>query len=165
MLKSLLSAEIKKWFEKSAMLELYASNLYKFMANQLQRMGMFGCQEFFLKESKEEIKHYQKLVDYVNDMGDVLGVQAIERIDEDIIDIEKALLIAYETELSLMHHYQEFYEKAEEDGDCITSTFLIEFMQIQRRSVGEYGDLISRLSLNKQDIFEFDHFVKKLANE
>lgn len=162
-IKSLLKPEIKKWFEKSASSEFYASHLYQYMANQFQRLGLFGVQKYFLNESKEELEHYQKLVDYVNDMSDLLIVPEVKRIDESIKDISNALMMAYDFELKLMKQYQEFYEDAEEAGDCVTSTFLIDFMQLQRKSVGEFGDLISRLNQNPTDVFEFDEYVGDLV--
>jgi len=161
MLTSLLSPEIKMWFEKSAASELYASHLYQYMANQMQRIGMFGAQSFFLKESREELGHYQKLVDFVNDCGDVLGVPAVGLIQEQVGNISLALQTAYQTELALMDQYEEFYEYAEENKDCVTATFLIEFLQEQRKSTGAYGDLIARLNLNPSDLFEFDEYLKE----
>jgi ferritin len=156
---SLLSPAIKALFEKAVESELYASNLYKHIANQMQRLGFFGAQKYFLGESAEELVHYQKLVDYVNDMNDVVLVPEIAMMRDVVNGIGDALVIAYETELGLMNDYREFYKKAEEAEDCVTETFLIEFLQIQRRSVGEYGDLISRFERNPSDVFEFDEFL------
>lgn len=156
MVTSLLKPEIKAWLDKSIASELYASNLYKHIANQLQRLGLFGAQKYYLKESAEELTNYQRLVDFVNDMGSVAEVPAVQKMTDKISSLMDALEISYETELELMRQYQEFYEKAEDDyGDCVTATFIIEFLQIQRKSVGEYGDLISKLAL-KGDIYEFD---------
>lgn len=156
---SLLKPEIKAFFDKSVESELYAQNLYRHLANQMQRMGFFGAQSYFLKESAEEGEHYQKIVDYVNDMGAVATVMAVPKITDPILSIQDALELSYETELSLMKQYQDFYEMAEESGDCVTATFLIEFLQIQRKSVGAYGDFISRLQGNPVDVFEFDDFM------
>lgn len=69
MATSLLNNEIKSLLEKALASELYVSNLYKHIANQLQRLGYFGAQSYFLKESADELSHYQKLSDYCNDMG------------------------------------------------------------------------------------------------
>ena len=162
LINSLLKPEIKKWFIKSAESELYASNLYKHIANQLQRLGFFGAQKYYLKESAEELVHYQKLVDFVNDMADVLPVPAVPAMADRVTSIEDALNISYETELDLMKQYQQFYNEAEEKyKDCVTATFLIEFLQIQRKSVGEYGDFISRFQNNKTDVFEFDEYLSE----
>lgn len=160
---SLLKPQIKNWFDKSVESELYASNLYKHIANQMQRLGFFGVQKYFLKESEEELKHYQSIVDFVNDMGSVATVMAVPTIKDAITSIMDALELAYETELELMKQYQKFYEEAEDKyADCITATFLIEFLQIQRKSVGEYGDLISRFEKNRTDVFEFDEYMSEL---
>ena len=162
MLTNLIKPEIKAWFEKSAASELYASNLYKFLANQMQRMGLFGAQKYFENEAASETEHYKKLSGFVNDMGGVLCTPAVEKIDETVNSLMAALQISYETELELLKQYQEFYEEAEDKySDCVTSTFLLEFLNIQRISVGEYGDFISRLSLGG-DIYRFDHEMSKL---
>lgn len=157
---SLLKPDIKKWLNKSVESELYASNLYKHIANQLQRLGFFGSQKYFLNESAEELTHYQKLVDYTNDMGDVIEIPQIPKITESIKSIKDALKVAYDFELSLMEDYQKFYEEAEDKySDCITATFIIELLQIQRKSVGDYGDLLARYERNPTDVFEFDEYL------
>ena len=161
MVQSLLSAEIKIWLEKSLASELHVSNLYKHIANQLQRLGYFGAQSYYLKESAEELTHYQRLSDYCNDMGWVAPVPAVPKMSDKISNISDALEISYEAELDLLNQYKKFYEEAEDKyDDCITATFIIEFLQIQRKSVGEYGDLIAKLNLNG-DIYEFDEEMGK----
>lgn len=161
MVKSLLKPKVQSWLEKSLASELYASNLYKHIANQLQRLGYFGAQSYYLKESAEELEHYQKLVGYCNDMGWVAPVPAVPKMTDKILNISDALEISYETELELMKQYEKFYEEAEDKyEDCITATFIIEFLQIQRKSVGEYGDLIARLALNG-DMYLFDKELGK----
>lgn len=161
MVQSLLSAEIKILLEKALASELHVSNLYKHIANQLQRLGYFGAQSYYLKESAEELTHYQRLSDYCNDMGWVAPVPAVPKMSDKISNISDALEISYEAELDLLNQYKKFYEEAEDKyDDCITATFIIEFLQIQRKSVGEYGDLIAKLNLNG-DIYEFDEEMGK----
>ena len=54
-----------------------------------------------------------------------------------------------------------FMATEDEYGDCVTATFIQQFLLIQSKSVGQYGDLISRLNQNPTDVFQFDHFMKK----
>jgi len=164
LIQSLLKPEIKQWFIESAESELFASHLYQYLANQMQRLGYFGAQKYFQNESSEELKHYNKLKDFVNDMGDILGMPATDEISNPIMNIGDALYLSYQTELDLMKQYQEFYEKSEELDDCVTATFLIEFLQIQRISVGEYGDFISRYQKNISDVYEFDEYLEEQVN-
>lgn len=153
---SLLKPEVKKWFMKSASSELYAQFLYQYIANHMQRLGLFGSMEYFINERNDELKHYNILVSYVNDLGDILGVPSVPEITDTITSLSDALQIAYEVELALMKHYNDFYEYVEESEDHLTSQVLLQFLEIQRKSVGEYGDLISRLSLGG-DIYAFDN--------
>lgn len=157
-IKSLLKPEVKKMLNKSGQSEFYAHHLYIHLANQLQRIGFFGSQKFFEKESGDELMHYYKLRDYVNDMGDVLEMPIVEACSDKVTNIGDALQIYYDTEYDLMQQYQEFYEKIEDSGDCITSTFLIEFLQIQRTSVGEAGDLLQKYKQAEagKEFLEFD---------
>lgn len=158
---SLLKPDIKTWLQKSISSELYASNLYKHIANQLQRLGYFGSQKFFLNESASELEHYQKIADYQNDMGDCASVPAIPEITAKIYSIGDALRTAYDTEKALMLQYQDFYEEAEESKDCVTGQFILSFLQIQRESVGEYGDLIAKYEIAERtnEILEFDEHI------
>ena len=161
MVKSLLNNEIKSLLEKALASELYVSNLYKHIANQLQRLGYFGAQSYFLKESIEELNHFNKLSDYCNDMGWVAPVPAVPKMSDKISNISDALEISYEAELDLLNQYKKFYEEAEDKyDDCITATFIQQFILIQVKSVGEYGDLIAKLALNG-DIYEFDEEMGK----
>lgn len=159
--KNLLTAEITDWLQKSIASELFASHLYKHLANQLQRLGYFGAQKFWLKESADELTHYQIHVDFMNDMGSVAMLPAIQPIKETINSIEDALAIAYKTEMDLLNQYKEFYKIAEEQ-DCIVDIYLHQFIDIQRKAVGEYGDLISRYTRcgkNEAAILEFDEYL------
>lgn len=156
----LLSPTALQWLDKSAESEMYAHFLYQYIANQLQRLGLFGSQQYFLKESVDELAHYNILVGFVNDMGGCLGTPAVPKIGDSVKNISDALEIAYETELSLLNHYKEFYNTIEEE-DAATAVFLNQFLSIQTKSVGEYGDLIARLSLNPTDVFEFDEYLSE----
>lgn len=138
--KSILKPAIKKMLQEAIFNELYASMLYKQIANNMQRIGMFGAQKYFLAESADELVHYQKLVDYFNDLGDMADIPALPDLsNKKFTDIGSALNAAYETELTLLNKYVEWYEKA----DCVTEQFLLQFIQIQRESCGEMADLIS----------------------
>lgn len=124
--------------------ELYASNLYKHVANRLQKLGYFGAQKFFLAESATELEHYQLNVQFQNDVGAVAEVPAIEAMDEPINSLRDAIELGYETELQLYEDYKGWYRQA--SSDSVVQQFLLQFLELQRKSVGEYGDLIARLN-------------------
>ena len=97
--KSLLSPEVKACLDEAVHAELYAANLYKHLANQLQRLGYFGAQRFFLAESASELEHYQIHANYQNDSGTVASIPAIDAMDEPIGSVRDAIVPAFDTEL------------------------------------------------------------------
>ena len=161
--KNLLSPSMKKGLQKAIYAEMYQSNLWKHIANQLQRLGFFGGQKYFLAESAEELTHYQIFVDFINDMGDVADVPKIDAIEDEIDSIATALQVAYDMELDVYNQYKKFYQEADEE-DCAVGIFLQQFVTIQLKAVGAYGDLISRYNrcgTNEAAILEFDRYLSK----
>lgn len=145
----IISANLKAALDEAVHAELYASNLYKHIANQLQRLGYFGAQKFFLKESASELEHYQLHVNFQNDVGTVAKVPMIEAMNESIKTLSDAIELGYETELELYDNYKDWYQQA--STDPVVQQFLLQFLELQRTSVGEYGDLLARIQLVDQD--------------
>ena len=147
--KMIISAEMKNLLDDAVHSELYASNLYKHLANQVQRLGYFGVQKFFLRESATELEHYQLHANFQNDVGTVAEVPAIEAMTESIKSLSDAVELAYDTEMELYNNYKKWYAKAA--SDPAVQQFLLQFIEFQRTSVGEYGDLLARIQLVDQD--------------
>lgn len=147
--KMIITTELKNMLDDAVHSELYASNLYKHIANELQRIGYFGATKFFLKESGDELEHYQRHVEFQNDVGTVAKVPMIEAMTDPIKTLSDAIETGYETELELYNDYKKWYAQAE--SDPVVQQFLLQFLEIQRTSVGEYGDLLARIQLVDQD--------------
>lgn len=162
-LKSLLSPSMRKGLQDAVYTELYQSNLWKSLANQLQRLGYFGSQKYFLAESAEELTHYQMHVEFMNDMGDCTDLPKIDAIADKVTDIGDALEIGYNTELDVYNQYKDFYKKAE-DEDVSVAQYLLQFIEIQRKAVGHYGDLLAKYKVAEttKELLEFDQHINDL---
>ena len=162
-LKSLLSPSMKKGLQDAVYTELYQSNLWKSLANQLQRLGYFGSQKYFLAESAEELTHYQMHVEFMNDMGDCTDLPKIDAITDKLTDIGDALEIGYNTELDVYNQYKDFYKKAE-DEDVSVAQYILQFIEIQRKAVGHYGDLLAKYKVAEttKELLEFDQHINDL---
>jgi len=147
--KIIISAEHKNMLDDAVHSELFASNLYKHIANELQRIGYFGATKFFLNESADELKHYQIHVEFQNDVGTVAKIPLVEAMTDSIKTLSDAVELGYETELELYNSYKDWYSQA--SSDPVVQQFLLQFLEIQRTSVGEYGDLLARIQLVDQD--------------
>ena len=142
MQKKIISNKDEAALQQACHSELYASNLYRHLANQLQRIGYFGAQKFFSGESADELTHYQKHADFLNDSGTVAKVPSIEAMTDTVASLRDAVEIAYETETTLGQDYARWWN---ESSDPTVKQHLLQFLEIQRKSVGEFGDLLARL--------------------
>jgi len=157
--KNLLNSKDEAALNEAVHAELYASHLYKHVANQMQRAGFFGAQKWFLKESADELVHYQRHADFLNDMGSVAVPPDIEGHTNTISTLRAALQLAYDTEYQLMLDYSKWYAGA----SPVVAQFLLQFLEIQRSSVGEYGDWLARLYLAGDDMAATLIIDKELA--
>lgn len=140
--KSILSPADKQIIQDALEQELYASHLYKQVANFMQRAGFFGAQSFFAGESADELEHYEKHVQFLNDMGDVAQVPALPAIGQKPTGLEEAIQLGFDTELALGQKYEAWYRTATSE---MTKQHLLQFLEIQRKSIGEYGDWLARI--------------------
>lgn len=163
MLKSLLSKDMKEGLQDAVQVELQQSSLWKSLANQMQRLGYFGSQKYFLAESAEELTHYQMHVEFMNDMGDCADLPKIDAVNDKVKTIGDALEIGYEIELDVYNQYKDFYEKAASE-DVVVAQYLLQFLEIQRKAVGYYGDLLAKYKVAEEtkEILEFDEHINDL---
>lgn len=163
-MESLLKPELKAGLIKAIGHELYAHNLYKSLANQMQSLGFFGAQKYFLKESVDELGHYQILADYINDRGDVAEVPMIDKQSDKAKTLADAFEFSLEAEMDLEKFYVGLYEEAEDKmEDCVTAQFLLQFIEIQRKSVGEVKDILAMLKIAGSDAGALLIIDKKLG--
>ena len=145
MKESLLKASDKKLLNEAVGHELYASNFYKYAASCCQKYGLFGAQKFFEKESADELAHYYKLRDFFNDRGDEADMPQVDEVDfKEGIDLMGILDAAYNLEKDLGEFYNDFYFSTK---DATVQVKIHKFVKIQTKAIGEYGDLLARLSL------------------
>ena len=126
--------------------EFDAFFMYRHLANQAQRLGLFGLAKYFIGESIDELSHYQQHADFLNERGTVAMLPSVEPMDNTVLGIKDALTIAYNAEVELGDKYSEWYSELMSD-DPVTAQHLFQFLEIQRKSIGEYADWLSRLNL------------------
>lgn len=141
-MKNLLAPKTEAMLNKAIAAELFAHNFYRHLANQMQRLGYFGAAKFFSAEAAAELEHYQLHVDYINDRGSVAKVPEVPAMKDPVTGLRDAVDQALETELQLGEDYEAWYSEC---GCVTTQQHLLQFLETQRRSVGEFGDLQARL--------------------
>jgi ferritin len=124
--------------------------MYKLLANHMQAVGYFGAQKYFLKESAEELEHYQKHIDFLNDLGVLPPLPDLKPLKEKCGSLMDALEVAYDNELELLEQYKEF-SKTEGVEYPELQQHIWFYLKTQTDAVGFYGDMLARLELVKDD--------------
>lgn len=147
-MKKLLTSQEVEMINKLGVEELTASQTYLHLSNTMKTIGFFGAEKFFMAESNSEREHYNKLETFMNDMNEQIEVRALQAIKVEIDDLMEALEYALDIEMNLLGQYEEAYKKSSPKLQALIHHFL----EIQVESVGEYGDLIARLSRTTEPI-------------
>ena len=150
MKKQLIDKECVAKFAELIHGELNHFYMYKLLANQMQAVGYFGAQKYFLKESAEELEHYQKHIDFLNDLGVLAPLPDLKPLKERCTTLQDALETALENEKELLDEYKAF-SKTEGVEYPELQRHIWKFLKFQTDAVGFYGDMLARLELAKDD--------------
>jgi ferritin len=159
-MKSLLAKEDKKRLDEAAQRELTAQNMYRYLHNCVQSKGYFGAAKLFKAEAKDEGKHYDEIVDFVNARGAEAEVLAIPAQDVEGETLKEIFGIAFDAEVQLGEFYEEFYRTTK---DITVQQFLLGYIERQRDAVGEYFDYLATLDVcgdNAAAVLLFDQSLK-----
>jgi ferritin len=130
--------------------ELNHFYMYKLLANQMQAVGYFGAQKYFLKESAEEVEHYQKHIDFLNDLGVLAPLPELKPLKEKCTSLMDSLEVAYDNELELLEQYREFSKEVSAEHPEVQQHLWF-FLKTQTDAVGFYGDILARLETVKDN--------------
>jgi ferritin len=158
--KSLLTADDKKRAQEALENELKAHLTYRQFSASMRRAGYFGASAFFDKESADEMAHYKNWEEFMDDRGDIASVPKTPGTYLKPSLLKTAFEEAYQMELELGEFYEGFYEASD---DPTVKVYVQQYIEIQRKSVGEYGDLLARLERcgdNQAALLVFDTELK-----
>jgi len=147
-MKKLLTSQEVEMINKLGVEELTASQTYLHLSNTMKTIGFFGAEKFFMAESNSEREHFNKLEAFMNDMNEQIEVRTLQAVNIEIEDLMEAFEHALEMEMNLLGQYEEAYKKSSPKLQALIHHFL----ELQVESVGEYGDLIARLSRTNEPI-------------
>lgn len=157
-MEKLLSDSEKKELNKFVKLELTASHVYHHLATRMKTLGYFGAEKFFSAEAANEVTHFQKLIQFANNLGAELDIPSLDAATSGVKTIQEALSMAYEMESDLLTAYE-----SSADSTSITlkvRLLLQDYVNHQVESVGEYADLLVRCNI-ATDMLLFDQELAK----
>jgi ferritin len=137
--------------------EYTAHYFYRAATNWCRDKNYKKAAEFFQKEAKDELKHAQKIQEYMTDFNIIPQIPQAP-IDHKFDNLIEIVHGAYKMELGLMKAYNKDSQDLFSE-DITTFDFLTEFREIQKGAVVEYNDLINGSQLvDTKDKFQILYF-------
>jgi len=144
-LTPLLGKDMADIINGAASAELQAVQFYTHLSVKCQAIGLLGAAAFFESESMEERRHFRLHQQFMNDLNLTIEIRDLDAEDIQVTDLETALKAAYDVEVDLLGNYNRWQHSAHIQMDYVLVQHLWQFIEIQRKSVGEYGDWLNRL--------------------
>jgi ferritin len=137
--------------------EYTAHYFYRAATNWCRDKNYKKAAEFFQKEAKDELKHAQKIQEYMTDFNIIPQIPQAP-IDHKFDNLIEIVHGAYKMELGLMKAYNKDSQDLFSE-DITTFDFLTEFREIQKGAVVKYNDLINGSQLvDTKDKFQVLYF-------
>jgi ferritin len=147
----MLSQKINNALNMQIRAELYASHLYLSMSTYCQSINLSGFAHWMRQQSEEERSHAMRLLDYVQDRGGRVILQAIEQPPSEFNSGLGVFQQALEHERSVTKLIHELYRQAIQESDSATEVELQWFIKEQVEEEKTTGDVVARLEMTEDD--------------
>jgi ferritin len=131
--------------------ELYSSYVYLAVSAYCDRQGLVGFAHWMREQSKEELGHALKIVDFINDRGGTVQLQALDKPPTDYGSPLQVAEKALEHERRVTGLIERLYELAGKENDYATQTMLHWFIEEQVEEEKNALILIDRIKMAGDD--------------
>ena len=159
----MLDKKVSKLLNKQINKELYSGYLYLSFSNYFESKGLNGFANWYYIQAQEERDHAMLFYKYLQNNGEKITLEAIEKPDKtfkNLIDPLKAGLEHEEYVTSLINN---IYTVADEIKDFRTMQFLGWFIKEQGEEETNASDLITKMELFGNDPKGLYMFKSELA--
>lgn len=125
--------------------EFNAYYFYRSASNWCKNVGFFKAAKFFAEESEDELKHANKIEDFLIDWNVTPDLPVIGKPVLAFQLLSDVIESAYNIEYTLYEDYEETSAKIFKTGDLCVFDFLQFYRKTQTDSVAQYSDMLNVL--------------------
>lgn len=158
-----MNTQVETSLNKQINAEEHASRLYFAMGAWCDRNGFAGSAKYLYAHAEEERMHMIKLVNYINERGGTVVIDALPKPQNDwasILDVFKEVL-AHEQLITEM--INAMFEVCMQEKDYLTSNFLQWYIQEQVEEESGARTILDKLTLAGNTQGGLFHFDKEMA--
>jgi len=142
--------------------EYLASIQYRMVAAYFEREALPQLKAMFELQSDEEHAHAIKFIHYVTEAGGTVRIPDIAKPQAEFVNIEEAVQLALDSELTVTKCINELYDLAIEEHDHLARGMLQWFVDEQLEEVSLMGDLLTVVKRAGDNVLYIEDYVAKL---
>jgi len=143
----MLSKEMEKEINLQINKELYSAYLYMAMAADLEAKNFNGFANFFKAQAQEEVEHAMKFYGYMNERGNRVVLDAIEKPQVEFKDVEQIFELAYKHEQYVTSRIHTLVDLAIKENDHASKTFLDWFVTEQVEEEASMDNFLHKIKM------------------
>jgi len=143
----MLSKEMEKEMNVQINKELYSAYFYLAMAAWCDDENLEGFGTFFKAQAEEEVVHAMKFYSYMNERGNAVALEAIDKPKTDFKDIEEIFQLGLEHEKYVTGRINGLVNLAIKESDHASKTFLDWFVSEQVEEEATFDGILKKIQL------------------
>lgn len=159
----MISKKVKDLLNKQVNAEFYSAYLYLDFSNYYKDEGLDGYSNWYMIQAQEERDHALLFIQYLQQQGESIQLEAIDKPDKQYNDFIDPLKMGAEHERLVTGMINEIYAAAYEEHDFRTMQFLDWFVKEQAEEEDTADDNITKYELFGKDskgLYELDSEMK-----
>ena len=147
----MLDAKVSRLLNEQINNELYSAYLYLDFSVYYQEEGLDGFANWYMIQTKEERDHAMLMLEYMQNNGEHISLEQINRPDKECTSLKDPLGFALEHERYITSTINNIYDAAQEVKDYRTMQFLDWFVKEQGEEEKNAEDMVKKFELYGSD--------------
>ncbi|MHA1520703.1 MAG: ferritin [Promethearchaeota archaeon] len=158
--KNMIGTEFNAELNKQIVEELHSGYIYMAMSAWAEAKGLHNFAAFMQTHAvKEEFKHAQKFVKYIQEAGGKVEYGTIEAVPMDWPDVEAVLKEVIGHEQHISARIKLLWDLAHEKGEVYAYEMLTWFLEEQMEEENLFEDLLNQFELTGKKAGYWEHHV------
>jgi len=141
--------------------EFTASAQYLAMALYFERETLPELAGYFRLQAQEEYGHALKLLQYINDAGEMPLVPATKPVQNDFSNVEECIQLTLNLELQVTDQINTLVDVAIQNKDHLTRQFLQWFVTEQLEEVSSMSNLLNIVKRAGDNLFRVEEYLSR----
>lgn len=146
-----LNDKLENAFNDQVTMELQASNVYRQLAIELDRLDLDGMAKWMRAQAEEEITHAEKFIDHLSSRDNHAKIGQIEAPDLQVESALDAFRLALQHEEKVSASIRALWNLASEERDVDSRPLLDFFVDEQIQEEDTVRNIIGRIELIDSD--------------